>query len=194
MPIQCGPAKGHPKPWHRGSVFGDGHRRPLDREQRARFRYLLHAWHRGGNLTRAARDVGEALVRRLGTDGRLDPTHATLAADTSCSDRTVRRATAAMRDLGLLRWQTRLVRAGWRAEQTSNAYELVPTLAAPPVFPRARCGGHNGRETLKEDISLLLPLPSPAEAAAAQAALAQHRALMEQKLLTGRLAGLAGAA
>jgi hypothetical protein len=63
----------HPKPWHRGSVFGDGHRRPLDREQRARFRYLLHAWHHGGNLTRAARDVGEALVRRLGTDGRLDP-------------------------------------------------------------------------------------------------------------------------
>ena len=91
-------------------------------------------------------------MRRLGTDGRLDPTHATLAADTSCSDRTVRRATAAMRDVGLLRWQTRLVRASWRAEQTSNAYELVPTLAAPPVFPRARCGGHNGRETLKEDI------------------------------------------
>ena len=23
-------------------------------------------------------------------------------------------------DLGLLRWQTRLIRAGWRAEQTSN--------------------------------------------------------------------------
>jgi hypothetical protein len=43
---------------------------PAGREQRARFRYLLHAWHHGGNLTRAARDVGEALVRRLGTDGR----------------------------------------------------------------------------------------------------------------------------
>ena len=107
----------HPRPWHRGSVFGDGHRRPLDREQRARFRFLLNMHHRFGRLTRAARDVGEALVRRLGADGRCDPTHATLASDAACDARTVRRATAALRDLGMLRWQTRLVRAGWRAEQ-----------------------------------------------------------------------------
>jgi len=179
----------HPKPWHRGSVFGDGYRRPLDREKRARFRYLLNAWHRGGRLTRAARDVGEALLRRLGTDGQCDPCHATLANDAGCCDRTVRRATSSMRDLGLLRWQTRLVRAGWRAEQTSNAYELVPALAAPPVLPRARCGGQNVRESQNVLIQPLLPLPSPEEAAAAQAALAQHRAAMEQRLLTGRLAG-----
>jgi len=82
-------------------VFGDGYRRPLDREKRARFRFLLNAHHRGGGLTRAARDVGEALVRRLGTDGRCDPAHATLAEDAGCCDRTVRRATGAMRDLGL---------------------------------------------------------------------------------------------
>jgi hypothetical protein len=49
-----------------------------------------------------------------------------------------------MRGLGLLRWQTRLVRAGWRAEQTSNAYELVPSIAAPAVLPR--CGGQTVRE------------------------------------------------
>jgi hypothetical protein len=39
----------HPRPWHRGSVFGDGPRRPLDREQRARIKYLLNAhsgWRR----------------------------------------------------------------------------------------------------------------------------------------------------
>ena len=183
----------HPKPWHRGSVFGDGSRRPLDREQRARFRYLLNVHHRGGRLTRAARDVGEVLVRRLGADGRCDPAHATLAEDAGCCDRTVRRATASMRDLGLLRWQTRLVRAGWRAEQTSNAYELVPTLAAPPVLPRVRCGGQNVRESRREEIQPSLPLPTPAEAAAAQAALAQHRAAMEQRLLTGGLAGRSGA-
>jgi len=45
----------HPKPWHRGSVFGDGYRCPLDREKRARFRYLLNAWHRGGRLTRGCK-------------------------------------------------------------------------------------------------------------------------------------------
>ncbi|HTW71149.1 MAG TPA: hypothetical protein VME47_14760 [Acetobacteraceae bacterium] len=166
----------HPKPWHRGSVFGDGYRRPLDREKRARFRYLLNAHHRGGKLTRAARDVGEALLRRLGTDGQCDPCHATLASDAACCDRTVRRATAAMRDLGLLRWQTRLVRAGWRAEQTSNAYELVPTLAAPPVLPRVRCGGQNVRESRKVEIQSSLPLPSPAERQAAIEALARVRA------------------
>jgi hypothetical protein len=36
-----------------------------------------------------------------------------------------------MRDLGLLRLETCLVCVGWRAEQTSSAYELVPA-AAPP--------------------------------------------------------------
>jgi hypothetical protein len=130
----------HPRPWHRGSVFGDGLRRPLDRNQRARFRFLVDAHHRTGRITRAHRDVGLALLKRHGVDGRCDPAHATLAADADCSERTVRRATTAMRDVGLLRWQTRLVRAGWRAEQTSNAYELVPALAAPAPASLRRTG------------------------------------------------------
>jgi hypothetical protein len=74
----------HPKPWHCGSVFGEGQRRPLDREQHARFRFLLRIHHQAGKLTRAAGDVGEALLRRLGIDGRCDPAHATLAADAGC--------------------------------------------------------------------------------------------------------------
>jgi hypothetical protein len=137
----------HPRPWHRGSEFGDGPRRRLDREQRARFRFLVNAHHRVGRITRAHRDVGLALLKRLSDDGRCDPSHATLADDVGSSARTVGRATAAMRAVGLLRWTMRLVRAGWRAEQTSNAYELVPT-AAPP------CGGQTGRETRRIDISL----------------------------------------
>lgn len=56
--------------------------------------------------------------------------HATLADDAGCCDRTVRCATAAMRDLGL-------VRTGWRIEQTSNAYMLVPTLAAAGFAARS---------------------------------------------------------
>lgn len=174
----------HPKPWHRGSEFGDGPRVPLDRERRARFRFLLNVHHRGGRLTRAARDVGEAMVKRLGTDGRCDPSHATLAGDAGCCDRTVGRATAAMRDLGLVRWQTRLVRTGWRAVQTSNAYELVPTLAAPPVLPRAACGRHSVRETQRIDISYC-PEFAAAEITAARSALAKRRAAVEARLLTG---------
>jgi hypothetical protein len=58
--------KVHPRPWHRGSVFGDGPRLPLDREQRARFRYLLNAHRRVRRLTPLTELIGNALVRRLG--------------------------------------------------------------------------------------------------------------------------------
>ena len=178
----------HPRPWHRGSLFGAGPRRPLDRDQRARFRFLLNTHHRAGRLTRAARDVGEALVRRVGTDGQCDPSHATLAEDAACEVRTVQRATDAMRDVGLLTWQRRLVRNGWRAEQTSNAYML--TAAEVPIVP-LRCGGHSARETLKE-----VNLPSSPPSAAvleAVAALAQRRREMELRLLNGGAAGRSAA-
>lgn len=135
--------KEHPRPWRTGSVFGAGKRRPLDREQRARFRFLLRAHTRAGRLPAKHEWVGEALLKRLGTDGQCDPAHATLASDAGCSSRTVRRATAVMRSLGLLQWSTRLVRSGWRTEQTSNSYELVPNAAPLPLC----CGGQSGRET-----------------------------------------------
>jgi len=162
-------------------VFGDGPRRPLDREQRARFRYLLEMHYRAGRVPAKQHRVGEALLKRLGIDGRCDPTQATLASDAGCKPRTVRRAITTLRGLGLLRWQTRLVRAGWRAEQTSNAYELAPTLAAPPVLPHARCGGQSGRETPRELIRPV-PLPSPAERQAALEALARIRAARSARL------------
>src|SRR5215218_6602457 len=142
--------RSHPRPWHRGSVFGDGRRVPLDRERRVRFRFLLSAHRRARQLTPTAELVGTALLKHLGADGQCDPSHATLAADVGCSARTVGRATASMRDLGLLRWQTRLIRSGWRAEQTSNAYELVPAAGPAMALPVPRCGGQSGRETPKD--------------------------------------------
>ena len=142
--------RSHPRPWHRGSVFGDGRRVPLDRERRARFRFLLSAHRRARRLTPTAELVGTALLKRLGADGQCDPAHATLAADVGCSARTVGRATAAMRALGLLRWDQRLIRSGWRTEQTSNAYELVPAAELTAVLPVPRCGGQNGQVTPKE--------------------------------------------
>lgn len=149
----------HPRPWHRASVFGDGRRVPLDRERRARFRFLLHAHARAGRMPAKHEWVGLALLKRLGTDGQCDPAHDTLAADAGCSARSVRRATARMQALGLLRWDQRLVRAGWRAEQTSNAYELVPTAAAPAVS----CGGQSGRETDSKNISTVVRPPKGAQ-------------------------------
>jgi CRP-like cAMP-binding protein len=104
----------HFRPWHRSSQFGDGPRRPLDREQRARFRYLVNAHRRARHLTPLAEQIGHALVRRLGEDGQLDPSHDTIAADVGCCARTVRRALGALKALGLVMWQQRVVRCGWR--------------------------------------------------------------------------------
>jgi hypothetical protein len=117
----------HQRPWHRGSVHGAGPRRPLDRNARARFRFLLdqHARNRRpGGVTRTGQAIGLVLLRSLAEDGRCDPSHDYLAEQVGCSDRTVRRQLGAMADAGLLTWQRRIVAAGWRAEQTSNAYLL----------------------------------------------------------------------
>ncbi len=68
-------------------------------------------------------------------------------------------------------------------EQTSNAYELVPALAAPvvPAGRPVRCGGQNVRETRKEDLNLLQP--SAAEVAEARRAIAAIRVAREARLL-----------
>jgi len=172
----------HPRPWHGGSVFGPGPRRRLDRNQRARFRFLLNAHKRAGRLTDKTEDVGAALLKRLSDVGRCDPSQATLANDAGCEERTVRRAICSMRDLGLLRWERRLVRNGWRCEQTSNAYELVPTAQLLHV---PRCGGQNVRETGFLDKSRKpnsAVVAAPDDVAAAQAALARRRAVVEARL------------
>jgi hypothetical protein len=172
----------HPRPWHRGSLFGDGRRAPLDRNGRARFYYLLNAHMRARRLTRAGRDVGRAFLHRLDEDGRLDPSYAVLAQDADCSVRTVQRACDAMRALGLLRWTRRLVRNGPYVEQTSNAFELTPATVPVTLPPNStRLGdGQKGRPTNFVDITYC---PPPHEIAAAQAALARARAIMEQRLL-----------
>ena len=170
----------HAPRWHRNSVFGAGPRRPLDREQRARFRFLLNAHRRARRLTPLTELVGSALIRRLGTDGQLDPSHDTLAADVGCSARTVRRALATLRQLGLLSWQRRLVRTGWRVLQTSSAYALSIDGTQPHT------GGQCGRETRKLSIK---PIMNPL-GLALQGTPAKRKA----DALERALAGLAGAA
>ena len=143
----------HPRPWHAGSEFGEGLRWPLDREARCVWRVRLDLARRAGRITALHAEIGRALLRRLGQDGRCDPAHDTIAADVGCSPRTVRTALAALAELGLVRWINRLVRVGQRAQQTSNAYTLI--VAAVSAFvprPRraTRCatsGGKSCRET-----------------------------------------------
>lgn len=175
----------HPRPWHARSVFGPGPRRPLDRDHRARFKFLLRAHGRAGRIPSKQERVGESLLKRLGTNGQCDPTHDTLADDAGCNERTVRRALDTLKGLGLVLWANRLIRDGWRTSQTSNAYLLVPaeTGTTLPTFPASRCGGHSGRQTLQESFTLL---PATAEAIAdAHAALARRRAVVEAMLGRG---------
>ena len=132
----------HPRPWRRGSVFGDGPRRPLSADERRAWIARADLERRAGRLTPTHLLVAYALLRRLGVDGQCDPAHATLAHDAGCDPSSVLRALQALQAADLVAWERRLVRRPWpaggrgasRAEQTSNAYELL--LPARPVAPR----------------------------------------------------------
>ncbi len=120
--------------WKNSSIFGDAPRVPLDREQRAQFRAKLLLNRRPGRLTIAAAQIGRILVDKLGPEGRLDPSIATLATLACVSQSTVKRALAQLKTFGFLDWARRLVRnsaKGWRCEQDTNAYVLrVPACEA----------------------------------------------------------------
>src|SRR5689334_13188083 len=60
----------HPRPWHRGSVFGDGHRVPMDRERRAVWKARVEIHRRAGRITDGFSYVALALLKFLGADGR----------------------------------------------------------------------------------------------------------------------------
>ena len=68
----------HPRPWHRHSVFGDGPRVPMCRERRAVWKARIEIHRRAGRITDGEAYVGLALLKRLGQDGRCDPSHQTL--------------------------------------------------------------------------------------------------------------------
>jgi len=132
-------------PWHAQSLFTAGPRRIFSFGDRALWLARLHTARLARVITAAHAEVARALLRRLGPDGRLDPSQATLAADTGLDERTIRRALRRLADASLLTWQRRLVRVGWRAAQTSNAYELVPAgPALPAPLLRHRGNGSAG--------------------------------------------------
>ena len=72
-----------------------------------------------------------------GHGGLICPSHETLAERVDCHTSTVWRALQAARDLGLVRWTERRVRAGWRSLRTSNRYRLLM-----PDGPVAPCPAH----------------------------------------------------
>ena len=89
-----------------------------------------------GNLTRAARDILLTLRTYRGRGGSIHPSHDTLADRAGCHANTVGRALQAARDLGLVQWTERRVRASWRSLRTSNRYWLLQP--QEPVNPSQR--------------------------------------------------------
>lgn len=77
--------------WRKPSIFGPGHRMPLDRNQLARFVWLVRNDRRHGRLSATGEDVAIELVKMLGDDGRLDPNHATISDRVGCDISTTRR-------------------------------------------------------------------------------------------------------
>ena len=114
------------------SEFGPGLRHPLDRERRAVLKAQLSIYHQARRLTRAARDVGHALLRFLSVGGRCDPSYATIAQWAACDESTVGRSLIQLRDCGFVRWVRRLARDGSTVQQTSNSYALTPLERADP--------------------------------------------------------------
>lgn len=98
---------------------------------------------RAGNLTRSARDVLLTLRTYRGHGGSIHPSHATLAERARCHPVTAWRALQAARDLGLVQWAERRVRAAWRSLRTSNRYWL--TVPEDPVAPCPRTNLHKVR-------------------------------------------------
>ena len=119
------------------SEFGPGLRCPLDREQRAKLKWQLANAHKAGRLTRAARDVGYALLRFLSSEGQCDPSYATIAQWAACKESTVGRSLIQLRECGFVRWVRRLVRNGNTVQQTSNSYALAPLEQADTQNERA---------------------------------------------------------
>jgi len=137
----------HPRPWHRGSIFGDGHRVPMDRERRAVWKARVEIHRKAGRITDGHSYVALALMKRLGTDGRCDPSHETLSGDSGESVDTVKKALKALYGLGMVDWLRRLIREGTRVWQTSNSYLLA--LRNPAVLPAVRCEVDSARGTTK---------------------------------------------
>lgn len=161
--------------WRHGSIFGQGPRQALDRNQTARFIWLAKHHRYPGGLSSGHLAVAVALVKLLGKDGRLDPSHAFLARLAAVSEDTVQRGLERLRALGLLLWQRRIVRdreSGWRCEQTSNAYVLTPQTARFSCDPQI-AGAVELESVKKEGIEVVQ---------AAQAALARVAAGMEARL------------
>ncbi len=135
---------------NRPKVFGDGPRRPMDRNAKARlmvFARSLKAKRSGdagrhyGELTAKTVDVLEALLFEFhnARTGQCNPSYQRIAEKARCARSTAQAAMSALEQAGLLTWVNRIERrsapAAYRGSgpivrvfRTSNAYRFVDPL------------------------------------------------------------------
>jgi hypothetical protein len=111
--------------------------------------HRVEAEHHAGNLTHAAFLVLRKLAGYFGSRAEAWPSHATLAQAAGVSVRSVQRALQAARDLGLLTWAARRIRAGWRSLSSSNIYRKLMPAGRMQTCPRT--AGQAGRGTMKKE-------------------------------------------
>jgi hypothetical protein len=164
-------------------------------------------------LTRGQRDALLCLRTFKGRHGDCWPAQATVAKRARCCARTVQRALDTGRQLGLVVWKERRKWSGWRWLRTSSEYRfLVPTgPVAPREIPKKPCvytTGHFVRGGEAELVSKKETTPSMAQErraldvvtanpwwfATAQAALAQRRAVITERMLRNKTPGPTSAA
>ena len=132
--------------------------------------------HRAGTLTRSARDVLLTLLTFRGNGGRIWPSHARLADRVRCSAKTVCRAMAQARAIGLVAWKPirwRTPGGFWRRK--SNLYALL--------MPAGSSKGHFAHEGEKRQ--------GKEERGSGSRSAAQHRASVTAQEVTDARAALA---
>lgn len=161
----------------REKCFGDGRRRPLDRNAKVRVmtlaRALKHRTEPGkhyGIITAKFLDVLDALLWGFhnAASGRCFPSYETIAERARCARSTVYEAIHALERAGILTWVNRLVRIRepgadlfgraanrWRVIRTSNGYAFTdPTPGASGPQPSK---SENKTRTAVQELNLSSP-------------------------------------
>jgi hypothetical protein len=140
----------------------------------------VHREYEAGNLTLHYREVLLILGRFHACRFGIFPSHATLAARARCSVRTVQRALQAARELGLVDWAARRVKAAWRSLRASNRYVL--RLPTGPVRSPLPTTGQRGRGVTYQKEKRRIERAQPVAEAVRQAAQAVLDAVRARRM------------
>jgi helix-turn-helix protein len=166
LPAGRGPANR----FHKECVFGPGRRERRSKRQAATYAEAIKRHTARGKLTVCWAFVLYALPSWFNwKDGRCDPSHETIADKVDLSVKTVQRALAMAKRLGLIGWDQRKVETkGDGTCQVTNQYRILPGLAEPTEAPKVDQPSRERRSIrLKDSESGYSDSPGPLERALA---------------------------